>query len=273
MDTICGIYMIQNIVNGKVYIGKSFDINKRWSNHKYELNKGVHANNHLQSAWNKYGEENFNFTIVETCDEEMLNDLEVFWIKKVDSFNSGYNQTEGGEGSHLSEEIKNKISAASKEWWSNPDNKQRMSELRKGSGSYWYGKTFPKEMVEKLSESHKNPSEEIRQKLSNARKGKKLTDEHKRKISESSKGKKLSEETKKKISESRIGRKESWARSVYCPELDRYFRCATDASVECGVVYSNISMCLNGQRKSAGKHPITGQKLHWVYANEWQVAV
>lgn len=272
MDTICGIYMIKNLINEKVYIGKSFDIKKRWSNHRYELNKGIHVNNHLQSAWNKYGADNFEFSIVETCDEDSLSDKEIYWIKETDAYGSGYNQTEGGEGSHLSDDIKNKIGAAAKEWWSNPENKNRMSEQRKGEGSYWYGKTFPDDMVKKLSESHKNPSEEIRRKQSEAHKGNKLSEEAKSKISKANKGRKISEETRKKISDAKTGRKEPWAREVCCIELDKVFRCAKDASIECGITCSNIYMCLNGYRKSAGKHPITGEKLHWVYFDEWQVA-
>ena len=272
METICGIYMIKNTINGKIYIGKSFDIKKRWSNHKYELNKGVHVNNHLQRAWNKYGEDSFEFSIVEKCNEDDLSNKEIYWIKEMDAYHNGYNQTEGGEGAHLPEDIKIKIGVASKEWWSNPENRNKMSETRKGEGSFWYGKTFPEDMVRKLSEAHKNPSEEVRQRYREAKEGTRLSEECKRKISESLKGIKRSEETKKKISETRIGRKEPWARTVYCPELDKTFRCATDASIECEISYSGIWMCLNGKRKSAGKHPVTGEKLHWIYTDEWQVA-
>lgn len=273
MEKICGIYMIKNLVNGKIYIGKSFDIKKRWSNHKYELNKGIHVNNHLQSAWNKYGENCFEFSIIEECNKDDLSNKEIYWIKETDAYRSGYNQTEGGEGTHLTDDIKNKIGAAAKEWWANPENKNRMSELRKGEGSFWYGKTFPDDMIQKLSESHKNPSEEIRKKYSDANKGRTMSEEARNKISESSKGRKVSEETRKKIREAKTGRKEPWARPVCCIELELTFRCATDASIECGINYSSISMCLNGKRKSAGKHPVTGEKLHWIYADEWQVAV
>ena len=149
MDTICGIYMIKNIVNGKVYIGKSFDIKKRWSNHKYELNKGIHVNNHLQNAWNKYGENSFEFSIIEECNEDNLSNKEIYWIKETDAYHNGYNQTEGGEGTHLPEDVKAKIGAAAKEWWSDQENKNRMSESRKGEGSFWYGKTFPDDMIKK----------------------------------------------------------------------------------------------------------------------------
>lgn len=273
MEPICGIYMIKNIVNGKIYIGKSFDVKKRWSNHKYELNKGVHVNNHLQRAWNKYGEQNFEFSVVEECNKDDLSNKEIYWIKEMDAYRNGYNQTEGGEGAHLPEDVKIKIGSASKEWWSNPENKNRMSEARKGEGSFWYGKKFPKEMIEKLSEAHKNPNEEIRQKYSNAFKGKKHTEESKQKISEALVGRQLSEDTKKKIGKAKIGQNNPMARMVYCTELDKLFYCIADASREYGITYSNIWMCLHRDRKSAGKHPVTGEKLHWVYADDWQVVV
>ena len=49
-----GIYKIENKVNGKVYIGQSVNIKKRWKQHKYELNSNNHVNKHLQASWNKY---------------------------------------------------------------------------------------------------------------------------------------------------------------------------------------------------------------------------
>ena len=67
---LCGIYFISNKVNGKRYIGSSKDIEQRFRAHRSELNRGVHRNVHLLNAWNKYGEESFEFSVVEECDEE-----------------------------------------------------------------------------------------------------------------------------------------------------------------------------------------------------------
>lgn len=50
---ISGIYKITNLVNNKVYIGQSVNIRKRWNQHVLELNKNIHPNIYLQSAWNK----------------------------------------------------------------------------------------------------------------------------------------------------------------------------------------------------------------------------
>ena len=91
-----GIYKIQNLLNGKVYIGQSVDIEKRWSVHKTELKNNYHYNTHLQNAWNKYGEENFEFSVVEQCNIDQLNQKEIYWISKFDSYEDGYNLTSGG---------------------------------------------------------------------------------------------------------------------------------------------------------------------------------
>ncbi|MBT9788673.1 hypothetical protein GPK90_04850 [Clostridium sp. MCC344] len=71
-EKLIGVYQIKNVANGKIYIGSSKDIFTRWKQHKAKLNKNAHVNEHLQKAWNKYGENNFIFSIVELCD---LNNL------------------------------------------------------------------------------------------------------------------------------------------------------------------------------------------------------
>lgn len=110
-----GIYCIENLVNGKRYIGQSNDIEYRWKRHKYELNRGCHDNDYLQKAWDKYGCDNFNFYIIELCDIEKLNELEVYYIDfycTLDRSN-GYNLTSGGGANkYYSKEVCEKISNA-----------------------------------------------------------------------------------------------------------------------------------------------------------------
>ena len=110
---ICGIYYFKNLVNNKVYVGKSVNINERKWYHMYDLRHNKHDNNHFQNAFNKYGEENFKHEIIEFCEEDVLNEREVFWINHFNAMNRdyGYNLQSGGlEQMELSDETKNKIS-------------------------------------------------------------------------------------------------------------------------------------------------------------------
>lgn len=81
---MCGIYQIVNKVNGKVYIGRSKDIHKRWKSHISNLNKGKHINKALQQDWNEYEEDNFDFEVIRTCNEDELNYAELEEIFKID---------------------------------------------------------------------------------------------------------------------------------------------------------------------------------------------
>ena len=97
-EKISGIYCIENTKNHKKYIGQSIDIYQRWYAHKSKLNMNKHHSHHLQQAWNKYGDNCFIFYIIETCDESLLNEREIYWIKYYNTYFDGYNETFGGEG-------------------------------------------------------------------------------------------------------------------------------------------------------------------------------
>ena len=101
--------MIKNNINNKSYIGQSINIENRWTHHKSELNNNRHINDYLQNAWNKYGEDNFSFIVIEECKESELNEKEIYYINKYNSMNNGYNLCEGGNGirgyRHTKEEI------------------------------------------------------------------------------------------------------------------------------------------------------------------------
>lgn len=108
-NKISGIYKIENKINHKVYIGQSKDLHERKLGHLCGLRNGNHPNKHLQASVNKYGINNFSFTVIEKCDEDKLNDREVYWIAKYDSMNNlkGYNRESGGTvGKEVSESTK-----------------------------------------------------------------------------------------------------------------------------------------------------------------------
>ncbi|WP_346905973.1 GIY-YIG nuclease family protein [Clostridium sp.] len=108
-----GIYSITNLVTGDKYIGQTrVSFENRWNQHKRDLGLNSHHSEHLQRAWNKYGEEGFEFKAIHICDElDILDDLEIYYIKKYDSFNNGYNLTTGGGASEyeMSEETRVKL--------------------------------------------------------------------------------------------------------------------------------------------------------------------
>lgn len=82
-----GIYRIRNVVNNKSYYGSSKNIEKRWCQHKSNLNCGRH-NPHLQRAWTKYGADSFVLEIIELVEEDMLLDVEQQYLdKNVDGYN------------------------------------------------------------------------------------------------------------------------------------------------------------------------------------------
>lgn len=76
-----GIYVIRNIINNKIYIGSSSNLIKRIRIHKSKLKSNKHHSAILQNSYNKYGEESFEYEIVEyVMDNSMLGDREQVWI-------------------------------------------------------------------------------------------------------------------------------------------------------------------------------------------------
>ena len=69
MENGCGIYKIESRRDGMIYIGSASVMSNRWKKHRGPLNKGKHKNKHLQSSWDKYGEENFRFVPLFECKE------------------------------------------------------------------------------------------------------------------------------------------------------------------------------------------------------------
>ena len=93
-NTISGVYQIINMKNNKMYVGSSKNIENRWKKHIYDLNNKTHHNKHLQNAWNKYSEENFEFEVIEyVSNETRLIEREQYWMDELNSYNKdiGYN--------------------------------------------------------------------------------------------------------------------------------------------------------------------------------------
>lgn len=251
---ISGIYRITNCVNNKVYIGKSIDIfNKRWPYHKALLNNGTHVNKHLQNAWNKYGEENFDFSIVLECNREELDKYEIYYIAAYKSYlpEYGYNKTYGGDGSIPTEETRAKMSASHIGILGTPESRAKQSLKLSGENNPMYGRK------KELSPVYgKQKSDETIQKLKDC-----WTDE--RKLAQSQR---ISGENNPMSG--CTGNENPSSRSAICIETGDFFETLKDAAKWCGLkTHTNISNVCRGLRKHAGTHPATGEKLSWKYAD------
>ena len=127
-----GIYSITNKINGKVYIGQSKDIGGRMLEHIRDLESNRHVNWHLQRAYNKYGLENFEFNVVEMCDERKLTDRENYYIDKFKTLNKhkGYNLKIAADRVIYSELTLKKMSKSQKELRKNKSVRRKMAWAR-----------------------------------------------------------------------------------------------------------------------------------------------
>ncbi len=95
----CYIYQIINQITHEKYVGQTTNFSRRQSGHLCALRQNRHPNPKLQNAWNKYGENNFVWTVKQfNLTKTELDQLEIQTIKDEDSFNHGYNLTPGGTG-------------------------------------------------------------------------------------------------------------------------------------------------------------------------------
>ena len=166
------IYKIENLVNGKKYIGLTNNIQRRRARHFTDLACNRHDNSFLQKEFNIYGKENFSFNIEfsgEITSEE-IGEKEKEYIKKYDSYKNGYNQNEGGNfgpsngGSHLTQtDIFNILSAL--EFMSRPGqilsnmfdvSKTTISRIKNGINHCQYKEEYESLPLEKRQEIYEN---------------------------------------------------------------------------------------------------------------------
>lgn len=213
-ERIYYVYRHINKVNGKQYIG----ITKQWPSCRW----GNNGCNYQESTrfWNaiqKYGWDNFEHEILfsgllkaEACKIEK----ELISMYRTQDREFGYNILEGGDAPILTEEVKSKIANALK------GNKNGLGHPC---------------------------SDEKRKKISDAQKGRKLTEEHKRKLSIAKKGKshgRPSEETIRKISQSHKKKK------VYCIEQDIVYESIQMCAKMIGAPATSVCACCKGKVKT-----------------------
>lgn len=225
-----GIYMICNLQNGKMYIGQSCNILNRWRAHRNALRRGDHGNPHLQAAWEMYGEDTFEFSVLHYGSED-LDALETQYMMQYESLNpdKGYNLEYVIEGVKAhSPETKAKIAAGNKGKTISLETREKMRIANLGkkaspetlekmriAGRLGKGKPKPAGFGESVSQflSGKAKSSEHRKHISESKKGCKLTPEVLAKsrqtlslIHESRRGKPLSDKTRRAIGDANKGR-------------------------------------------------------------------
>lgn len=114
-EVISGVYTITNLIDNKIYVGKAKNIRMRNQSHFCSLRKNKHGNQHLQSAYNKYGEKNFVFEILEEHFEEFMASFECYWVNMLNTMNDKY----GYNIRHVNHENSGKLSKESSEKLSN----------------------------------------------------------------------------------------------------------------------------------------------------------
>jgi group I intron endonuclease len=196
----CGIYEIRNVVTNDAYVGSTINRDNRWLEHRCELNGNYHHNQHLQNAWNKYGERSFLFNWLEDTPQDLLLMREQAYLDSgVFVYNIAKHADAPTRGRAMSEISRHRLSESRRGIKFSEEHRRKLSEAAKG-------KKLSEATRHKMSESRKGhpTSEETRRKISNSHKGKKGTspsEATRRKMSESQKGKFVSEDTCRKISE------------------------------------------------------------------------
>lgn len=140
-----GIYKITNLINNGIYVGQTKErFQRRFWLHRWELRNGTHNNPHLQKSWNKYEEDNFSFSVVEICEENDIDEKEKYWISYYRDKGKCYNIQDGGQPdslcSYITPETRKYIGELNRKRMTgcklSQETREKMSLARKGKRIY-----------------------------------------------------------------------------------------------------------------------------------------
>ena len=177
---ISGIYKISNTKTGKIYIGSSVDINRRFREHKSQLIHNRHRNSYLQRSWNANGENSFEFSILEIVESAFLIEKEQYYLDLFKSYNKtvGYNQSPTAGNT-----LGFRLTLLQKEKMRKPKSMEHRSALSKAKKGIKFSKTHLENLRSKVRRgkesnfygisymSGKTRTQEVREKISKANSG------------------------------------------------------------------------------------------------------
>ncbi len=256
-----GVYKIVNKVNGKVYVGSAVNLKQRKYVHLSALRRGAHHSQHLQKAFNKYGEESFNFIVLEIVPEQSK------LIEREQYFMDLYHATDIKYGYNICLHAGNTIGIKA-----SGETKRKMSQARRGQNNSFYGRHHSEETKQKLRITRAKYCG-----INHPLYGKMMPEERKNKISQSLEGrfrgsdspnygKPKSEEIRNKIREDHLGKytggDNPHAKAVINLDTGEIF----GSQIEAAQFYNlnKISICnvCKGRAKTAGGY-------HWMYYDDY----
>lgn len=191
-----GIYSIS--IGARFYFGSaSISFQRRMTEHLSKLRNGKHNNAIMQAAFNKYGESNFLFAIVERCEAEKCLDREQEYLDEHFENNLCMNLSptaESTRGFKFSDESKKKISAANARRKVTEHTRKMLSERMKS-----FKHTAESKLKIAESNRRRKVSDETRLKMGQKNKGRRMSDENRKKMSLLHKGRKKSPETRARM--------------------------------------------------------------------------
>lgn len=158
----CGVYQIENSINGKRYIGSSNQVRRRFYLHKWDLGRGKHHSITLQRAWNKYGESAFLFKPILYCSVDDLHFYEQRYLDKMETvdpskgFNICCDASAAGMGRVWTAAQREAKSIERKGKKVGPEALQNLINSRKHGADHWlFGKHHTEQTRKKISASRK----------------------------------------------------------------------------------------------------------------------